>query len=130
VVDATTQRPLANATVQLGNTPAQTATNAQGQYTLSARVQPGTYTLRFSLVGRGEVTRQVTLGADRNVQVGPVALQESALELEALVVTGTGLPTRVRALGNAVSTVRGEDIAESPATTIDQALAGKVPGAQ
>lgn len=130
VVDAATQRPLPNATVRLRGTQAQTTTNAQGEYTLSARVQPGTYTLEYSLIGRGDATRQVAFGASPTVQVAPVGLAESAVALQEIVVTGTGVPTERRAVPNAVSTVRGEAINEAPgAPSIDAALQGKVAGA-
>ncbi|MBA3969666.1 MAG: TonB-dependent receptor, partial [Gemmatimonadetes bacterium] len=130
VVDAATQRPLPNATVRLRGTQAQTTTNAQGEYTLSARVQPGTYTLEYSLIGRGDATRQVAFGASPTVQVAPVALQQTAVALEEIVVTGTGVSARRVEVANTVESVRGEEIAEAPgASTVDQALQGKVTGA-
>ncbi|HEX7239351.1 MAG TPA: SusC/RagA family TonB-linked outer membrane protein [Longimicrobiaceae bacterium] len=129
VVDATS-RPVAGATVTLRNTQARTATDAQGRYTLVARVASGAYTLQLSALGRAEATRPVTLGADAAVEVGPVTLQTSALELEGIVVTGTGAPTARRAVGNTVATVSGEQVAEAGAISIDAALAGKIPGAQ
>ncbi|MBV9775137.1 MAG: TonB-dependent receptor plug domain-containing protein, partial [Gemmatimonadetes bacterium] len=129
VVDAAA-RPLAGVAVTLGNTQTRTVTGTNGQFTLVARVQPGTYTLQFSSLGRGEVSRQVTLGADRGVQVGAVTLQETAVQLEGIVVTGTGAPVERRQVGNTVSTVSGEAINQSPAaTSVDRALQGKVTGA-
>jgi TonB-dependent starch-binding outer membrane protein SusC len=130
VVDATTQRPLPSVAVSLRGTQQGTLTDAAGRYTLNARVAPGTYTLAFSLIGRGEATRQVTLGAQPAVQVEPVVLQESALQLEGIVVTGTGAPVERRALGNTVATVGGQAINEAPgAPAIDAALQGRVAGA-
>lgn len=130
VVDAATRRPLPNVQVVLGNSQQGTLTDAAGRYTLRARVQPGTYTLRFTIAGRGQAVQSVTLGAERTVDVPQVALQETAVQLAELVVTGAGVATQRRALGNAVSTVSAEEVAESPATTIDAALQGKVAGAQ
>jgi TonB-linked SusC/RagA family outer membrane protein len=135
VVDATSQRPLANVAVSFRETGlgagTRTVTDNAGRYTLNARVRPGTYTLQYTLVGRGDASRRVTLGAQREVQVETVPLQETALQLEGIVVTGTGAPTERRALGNTVSTVVGQEINEAPAAaTIDQALQGKIAGAQ
>jgi TonB-linked SusC/RagA family outer membrane protein len=130
VVDATTRRPLAGVTVALRPTNLRTVTNASGQYTLSAPVRAGSYTLAFTLLGRADATQQVTLGADRTVQVAPVAVGERALELEGLVVTGTGAPVERRQVGNVVSTVAGEEVNESPAAlSVDRALQGKIAGA-
>ncbi|HYJ78525.1 MAG TPA: TonB-dependent receptor plug domain-containing protein, partial [Longimicrobiaceae bacterium] len=130
VLDPSTQRPLANVTVTLRGTQARSLTNAAGEYSLAARVRPGTYTLAFSLLGRGEATRPVTLGAERTVSVGAVSLAETALQLEGLVATATGVTTERREVGNTVATVSGEAVSNAPgATSIDQALQGKIAGA-
>lgn len=134
VVDAATQQPLPNVNVLLRGsgltTTLRTVTNASGQYSLAASVQPGTYTVQYSLLGREVQTRQVTLGADRAVQVGPVQLAPAALELDQLVVTASGVTTERRELGNTVATISSEAVTESPAaTSIDQALQGKIAGA-
>lgn len=130
VVDAGTQRPLPDVSVVLRGTQARTVTNARGEYALAARVAPGAYTLAFSQLGRGVATRSVTLGAAREVQVPAVTLTESALQLEAIVATGQGAPVERRQVGNTVATVAGEQLNAAPgATSIDQALQGRVPGA-
>lgn len=130
VVDAATQRPLGDVSVTLRGTQARTVTNAQGQYTLVARVSPGAYTLAFAQLGRGAATRAVTLGAEHAVQVPPVTLSETALQLEGIVATGTGAPSERREVGNTVATVSGEAVNRAPgAVAVDQALQGKITGA-
>lgn len=130
VVDASSRQPLAGVTVRLRPTSLQAVTNASGQYTLAAPVRAGTYTLAFTLIGRADATRPLTLGAERQVEVAPVAITERALELEGLVVTGTGVPVERRQVGNVVATVAGEEINESPAAiSVDRALQGKIAGA-
>src|ERR1700750_697915 len=74
VVDAGTQRPLADVIVTLRGTQARVNSNAPGEYSLAARVAPGSYTLAFAQLGRGVATRAVILGAQHEVQVGPVSL--------------------------------------------------------
>ncbi|HEX8246254.1 MAG TPA: SusC/RagA family TonB-linked outer membrane protein [Longimicrobium sp.] len=130
VVDAGTQRPLPDVSVSLRGTQARTVTNASGQYTLRASVSPGSYTVVAAQLGRGQGTRAVTLGAERAVQVAPLALQETALQLEGIVATGTGAPSERREVGNTVATVSGEAVNRAPgATAVDQALQGKITGA-
>jgi TonB-linked SusC/RagA family outer membrane protein len=135
VLDAETRAPLVNATVQLRTagsaTPAATTvTDEAGRFTLRPRVAAGTYTLQFSQIGRGTSTRQVTLGAQREVSVDAVALAPAALQLEELIVTGTGVPTERREVGNTVATVRGEEINQAPAAvSVDRALQGRIAGA-
>jgi TonB-dependent starch-binding outer membrane protein SusC len=130
VTDAGTQRPLANVSVTLRGTQFGTITDGAGRYTLIARVSPGEYTLAYSLIGRGEATQQITLGADRSVSAAAVTLRERAVELEGIVVTGAGVATERRRLGNVVESVSGSTINQSPgAPSIDAALQGRVPGA-
>lgn len=134
VLDAETRAPLVNASVQLRTgaeaTAQRTVTDASGRYTLRARVNAGTYTLSFAQIGRGTSSRQVTLGSATNVAVEPVLLAPAALQLEEVIVTGTGAPAERREVGNTVASVSGEDVARSPAaTSADQALQGKIAGA-
>lgn len=130
VVDEATQRPLASVSVTVSGTQFGTLSDQSGRFSLQARLAPGTYTLSYSLIGRGGATQEVTLGSERAVEVPQVALRESAVTLEGIVVTGTGAPTQRRALGNSVAVVGGPEITQAKAVTIDAALAGKIPGAQ
>ena len=130
VVDGQSQRPLGNVQVVLDGTQQGSITDEAGRYLLRAQVSPGTYTLRFVLIGRADATQDIVLAGDTIVQVPEVRLRESALQLEEIVVTGTGVVAERRALGNTVSTVRGDEINNAPAATaIDRALQGKVAGA-
>jgi TonB-dependent starch-binding outer membrane protein SusC len=130
VVDAMTQQPLSNVSVLLRGTQIGTLTNSEGRFNLIARVQPGPQTLRVTLIGRGEATRQLDLGAERTVQVGEIALQPTAVQLDEIIVTGTGAPTERRALGNTVASVSGEEVNQAPgAQSVDKALQGRIAGA-
>jgi len=130
VVDATTDQPLVGVAVTLTGTQQGTLTNGAGRYDLVARVAPGTWRIEYTLIGHETVTRDVVLGASLTVDVPRVALGLSAVQLEGLVVTGTGVATARRALGNAIAVVGGDAIANARAVTVDAALQGKVPGAQ
>jgi TonB-dependent starch-binding outer membrane protein SusC len=122
--------PLAGAQVLIRGTRQGTITDAQGRYTIPAALAQGRYTIEYSFIGRATVTRDVTLATAREVTVPAVTLQESALELEELVVTGPGAASERRALGNAVASVTGEEINRAPATSsVGVALQGKVTGA-
>ncbi|MBW3572059.1 MAG: SusC/RagA family TonB-linked outer membrane protein [Gemmatimonadetes bacterium] len=134
VVDADTRQPLSDATVQLRtgtDAGPRALTDAAGRFTLRARVAAGTYNLQFTRIGRAAVSRPVTLGSAREVTVDAVALRTAALQLGELVVTGTGAPATRREVGNAVSSVSGEEVREAPAaTSVDQALQGRIAGAE
>lgn len=121
--------PLAAASVSIRGTNLSTVTNEAGAYTLQARVSAGEYTIVASQLGRQTGTAVVRLGTQTAVEAPPIVLAEGAIALDELIVTGTAAPTSRRALGNSVSTVDAEDIQQTPALTIDQALQGKVSGA-
>src|SRR5690606_29921032 len=125
-----TQQPIQSVQVSIEGTQQGTLTGPNGAFELTARLQPGTYNLRFTFIGRDDASEQVTLGSSTEVDVGTITLTESAVQLEGIIVTGAGVATQRRALGNAVTVVGGEDIAEAKAVTVDQALQGKVAGAQ
>ncbi len=130
VQDANNGRPLAGVQVALRATGLGTLSDAGGEFGFTAAVEPGVYTLRFTQLGRASVSREVTLGRDQAVAVGAIALEQSAVELEEVVVTGTGVEAERRAVANTVESIAGEEVADAPgAVTIDQALQGKVTGA-
>ncbi len=99
------------ATVQLQGTTTGTVTDISGNYALQATVAPGNYTLVFRSLGL--LTREipVTLGADTEL-TNDVALSDDLLSLDEVVVTGTSVQTSKKQLGNAISTVSSEDIAQ------------------
>jgi TonB-linked SusC/RagA family outer membrane protein len=104
-------------------------TNNTGAYSFVVNTAPGAYTVEVEFIGRETVTQAVQLGSDAVVRVPDIQMRERALALDAVIVTGTAAPTARRAIGNAVSTVSSADLASTPATTIDQALQGRVSGA-
>jgi TonB-dependent starch-binding outer membrane protein SusC len=129
VRDATLEAPITAAQVTVRGTSAVGMTDQQGAYRIHAVLRPGEYVVEAAHIGMAGPGQPVTLGADTIVQVPTILLRPSAVPLAEVVVTGTAAPTARRALGNAVSTVSGERLGEIPATTIDQALQGKVAGA-
>lgn len=130
VIDDALGGPLPGASVQVVGTSLGAATDADGVYRISGRLEPGTYTLRYTFVGYRAAEREVTLSDVETVSVDPVRLQTDLIRGEEIVVTGTGVPTERRQLGNAISTVDAGELEESGASSIDRALQGKVAGAQ
>lgn len=126
--DARNKQAIVGAVVRLSGTTTATATGANGAYTLNSRVANGNYTLSITYVGYRPITRQVTL--NQSLVTVNAELSEDALSLDEVVVTGTGAATTKKQLGNAISTVSARELENSTATSVDQALAGKVAGAQ
>ncbi|MDT3401449.1 SusC/RagA family TonB-linked outer membrane protein [Mucilaginibacter terrae] len=128
IKDARNKEPIIGAVIRLTGTTVGTATDVNGAYTLNASVPNGNYTIAITYTGYKPVNKLVTL--DQSPVTVDLELSEDALSLNEVVVTGTGAATSKKQLGNAISTVSAKDMENSTATSIDQALAGKVAGAQ
>lgn len=123
-------QPLSGAQVALRGTSFGTITDPSGKFLLNVNVAPGSYTVVFTFIGRSTETRDITLGAESTVSVAPVSMQETAVELSQIVVTGTGAPTERRTVGNAISSVPGSEVDNAPgAPSVAVALQGRVTGA-
>ena len=86
---------LAGITVNVQNTTYSTATDLSGNYTLSANLRPGTYSVVFSGVGFRSVTQQANVTAAGDVSVD-AQLTADALNLDEVVVTGVSAGTTRR----------------------------------
>jgi len=127
VTDAATQRPLSGAQVTVVGTSRQAVTNEAGEYSLGS-VAPGALRVRAELIGRTASEQAVTVTGGQTARAD-FALATSALELDALVVTGTVGATARRAIGNAVTTIQAtEAVEKAPIATVSQLLQGRAPG--
>ncbi|MBD2770304.1 SusC/RagA family TonB-linked outer membrane protein [Hymenobacter sp. BT664] len=122
-------RELPGATVLLNGTSSGTATNADGTYTLAVTMAPGEYSLTISLIGYATVSRSLTLGSAATVTTD-VSLAEARQKLDEVVVVGSTISAPKRELGNAISTIKAEDLAQSGSGGLLNSLQGKVTGAQ
>ncbi len=130
VIDSRTSEVLVGTNLQIQETRFGATTNIQGEFRIEALLEPGDYTLLIRYVGYQGKNVPVTLGDQTTIDLGALELREDVLGLEELVVTGTTVPTRRRELGNAVSTTRMDDVVLTGATSVDQALSGRIAGAQ
>ncbi len=101
-----------------------TTTDANGIYDLTVGSAKGVV-LVFSFVGTA--TQEIPLGNESELNVSLVA--DSRLLTE-VVVTGTGVATSKANLGIAIESVSSKNLPQTPTASIDQALIGKIPGAQ
>ena len=129
VVDARLEDGVPGASVLLDGTQSGAATDAEGRFAFETSAPAGTYTLRTSFVGYRTVETPVTLGATSTVDVGVIELVDDALRSGEVIVSATGVGIERRQLGNAIGTVDAREIADAGATSVDQAIVGKVAGA-
>lgn len=100
-----------------------TQTSAQGKFTLN--LPSGATKLTFAFIGYQTV--EVSVPASGVVNV---VLSTDQKLLSEVVVTGSGVATSKARLGISVETVSGKNLAQTPQASLDQALVGKIPGAQ
>ena len=125
VTDAATQRPLDGAQITVVGMDLGTLSNAEGQYQFN--VPLGQVTLRIRRVGYGSSNKTVTVTPDAPVSAD-FAMPAVAIGLDAIVVTGTGVATERRKLGNTVASIDASQLKTAPVTNVSEMLAAREPG--
>jgi TonB-dependent starch-binding outer membrane protein SusC len=127
VVDQATQRPLIGAQVTVAGTQLGTITNQQGRFTITG-VPAGIREVRASLIGFSAATRTVEV-APGAVATVELALAQTAVALDELVVTGTAGRQERRAQAAVVETLNAAEIVQNaPVTNIGDILTARTPG--
>ncbi len=112
--------PIAGASIQVKGTRTGTTANSDG--TFSVKAANGASLIVQAL---GYETKTVVAGANLTVK-----LAADVKALSEVVVTGSGVATSKRKLGIAVESISADKLPAAPSASIDQALIGKIPGAQ
>src|SRR3954466_15914148 len=128
VTDASTHRGIADAQVTIAGTRLGATTTEDGAYVLNA-VPTGARTLDVRRIGYQPMSRALTVNAGDNT-VPEIALTVSAVNLSEVVVTGTAAPTERRKIGTSIASLDSSVIGNAQSVTVDQAMQGKIPGAQ
>ncbi|MEO6445482.1 MAG: carboxypeptidase regulatory-like domain-containing protein, partial [Gemmatimonadaceae bacterium] len=128
ITDAASGRGLGDVQVIVTDTRIGVVTDANGDFALTA-VPTGARSITVRRLGYQPATRAVTVQAGATVTLD-VAMQVSAMNLSEVIVTGSAAPTERRKIGTSVASVDSTLISRSVAVTLDQALQGKVAGAQ
>ncbi|HZJ60855.1 MAG TPA: SusC/RagA family TonB-linked outer membrane protein [Chitinophagaceae bacterium] len=114
--------PLNSISVGVKNTRTITTTKIDGSYSINA---PENGTLVFT--GVGYVTKEMSVAGQSSISV---TLAIDAVALHEVVVTGTGVATEKKKLSIDVASVSSKDFSKSAILSVDQALVGKISGAQ
>jgi outer membrane receptor protein involved in Fe transport len=127
VTDSRDGSPLAGATVSVEGSRLTTLTDEEGRYSLGG-LPAGVHTVRARYIGFAPARREVTVVPGEDVTLD-FSLERSAQELEQVVVTGTIVPTEVKALPNPVTLIDEADIAALRPQTVVELFRQAVPGA-
>ena len=127
VTDSASGSPIVGATVVVERTRQSGVTDAAGRYRIT-RIPAGTYTLRARFIGYRPVGGSVVVSGDAEVAADFV-LAKSAQELDQVVVTGTIVPTEVKALPTPVTVITENDITAQKPRTVQELFRQAVPTA-
>ncbi|WCT10547.1 SusC/RagA family TonB-linked outer membrane protein [Mucilaginibacter jinjuensis] len=114
--------PLPGVSVTAKGTRIGTQTSADGKFTIS--VPAGATSLVFSFIGYNTVDVPITGGPIH------VKLATNNKQLNEVVVTGSGVATSKAKLGISPESISAKNLPPTPSASVDQALVGKIPGAQ
>jgi len=126
VTDQATLRPLTSVQVFITGLNIGALSDTQGQFRVEG-VPAGTVTVQAQLIGYATASETVTVPAGGAVSVN-FSLRSQAIDLDEIVVTGTGTPTQRRQLGQTINSVSSEELDRAPITSVADALFGRVPG--
>lgn len=127
VNEAGTLAPLASAQVYIPGTELGALTDSDGGFVLPA-VPAGAVTVRTQLIGYGTEELAVTVRSGQTATVN-FELSPSAVNLDAVVVTGTPGAVARREIGNAIAQVDAAEIVEvAPIANVNQLLNGRTAG--
>ncbi|PRY05736.1 TonB-linked SusC/RagA family outer membrane protein [Pontibacter ummariensis] len=120
VTDQSTGQGLPGVSVVVKGTSVGTATSADGTYTISVPAEGRTLVFRF--IGYKTIEQAIGSSASMNVTMGIDQQQ-----LSEVVVTGYTTQTQREVVGS-ISTVKADEIKQTPIASFDQALQGRAPG--
>jgi TonB-dependent SusC/RagA subfamily outer membrane receptor len=126
VVDARSLAPVAGAQVYLVGSNLGGISAANGRYLLVS-VPAGQYTLRVERIGYATASQSVTVGSGQTASLD-VQLEQQAIGLDEVVVTGEPGAVRRREIGHTVAQVNVTAL-EEPARDVQSLLNTRVPGA-
>ena len=121
VFDANNQ-PLPGANIIEKGTTNGTQTDFDGKFSLILKNKNAVLVISYL----GYLTQEVAITNQKELTI---RLKEDAAGLDEVVVVGYGSQSKVK-VTNAISTLKAENIVDSPVTSFEEAIAGELPGVQ
>jgi TonB-dependent starch-binding outer membrane protein SusC len=126
VLDAGTNRPMSGVQVFIPQVGAGTMTDPAGRFLL-LNIPVGDHVVTAQLVGYRQAQAAATVRVDEIATI-ELRLQQTAIDLEQIVVTGAGVAQERRKLGNTIATIDASRIENAPISDFSQILQGREPG--
>jgi TonB-linked SusC/RagA family outer membrane protein len=125
-----TGSPMVGVPIQLRGTTIGTLSDIDGTYTLTGTVNAGTYEMIATIIGYASSVKKVDVSASSANLKQDFDLSPDALNLNEVLVIGSSVLQERKQLGNAITTVRADQLAQAGTGNAIQALQGKIAGAQ
>lgn len=126
IIDASDGSPLPGVNVIVQGTTIGASTNADGRYEIT-NVPSGTQQIEARFLGYRSVTKDVTVENGETVELN-FELSESAINLDEVVVTGTGGPVEKKKLGNSIGSIDVNKLDTAPISSFSDILQGREAG--
>ena len=120
ITDNTGHAPLHGASVYIPDLKLGAATDLDGKYTIT-NVPHGTYLLVASMLGYASQTKEIT--ATNKTAVADFVLEQSAVELTGVIITGVSTATEQQSNPIPVNVVTNNEMLQNSATNIIDAIA-------
>jgi len=126
VVDAKTKKPIRGVLVLLDDAKTGITTNDDGTFRMTG-IASGAHVVHVRKLSYAKRSQTVNVvdGEPASMTLG---LEPSVNALDQVVVTGTVVPTELRAVPNAITVITGKELEQRGITHIDQLFHGDVPG--
>ncbi len=121
VTDAATGKPLSGVSVYISDLKTGTSTNTNGEYSIS-NITTGIHLIEFSYVGYNTIAQKIEVNGNTTKNV---ALSESVVENNAVIVTGVTRAAQLKKVPFQVSVMRKEELQQTTATNIIEAITKK-----
>ena len=122
VINKTTNAPLDGVTISIRGG-ASTISSTDGSFSIKSSKNEAN--LLITSIGFEQQSVKAKTG-----QMVSISLLEDIKSLSEVVVTGVGTATSKKKIGISVESITADKLPATPTASIDQALVGKVPGAQ
>jgi len=126
VVDAKTGDALPGANVVVQGLGIGTSTNIEGEFTI-LDVAVGQRSILARFIGYKSLVKVVDVTAGEVTELN-FDLKETVLALDEVVITGAGVATEKKRLGNTVATINVEQLENAPVQTLAEMLQARTPG--
>ncbi len=126
VTSATNMAPLVGVQVVVDGLNIGVLTNADGRYIMT-NVPVGSRTIRVQSIGYAVARKNVDVTANGTSTLN-FAIEQTAVSLEEIVVTGTAAEVRAREVGNSLDAVTSRDFENLPLINPQDVLGGRIPG--